>query len=121
MVTKLEDQQILDATINSVLMGTGDANQQIIEEILDEVISKVVEGAENEQRGASRLLRTEGEHWSQVKKKEVLTSSHLGQVVLNFCSLTIKYLINFKFVRYFIIRISHIFTFMRYISWKLQI
>ena len=43
------------------------------------------------------------------KKKEVLTSSHLGQVVLNFCSLTIKYLIHFKFVRYFIIRISHIF------------
>ena len=51
------------------------------------------------------------------KKKEVLTSSRLGQVVLNF----FKYLIHFKFVRYFIIRISHIFTFMRYISWKLQI
>ena len=39
------------------------------------------------------------------KKKEVLTSSHLGQVVSNF----FKYLIHFKFVRYFIIRISHIF------------
>ena len=41
----------------------------------------------------------------RIKKKEVLTSSHLGQVVLNF----FKYLIHFKFVRYFIIRISHIF------------
>ena len=83
MATKLEDQQTLDRTIDSVLMGTSDVNQQSIEEILDEVISKVVEGAENEQRGASRLLRTEGEHWSQVKKKEVLTSSHQGQVLFH--------------------------------------
>ena len=81
--TKLEDQQILDGTINTVLMGTGDANQQSIEEILDEVISKVVEDAENEQRGASQLLRIEGEHCSQVKKKEVLTSSHQGQVLFH--------------------------------------
>ena len=81
MATKLEDQQTLDGTINSVLMGTSDINQQSVEEILDEVISKVVEDAENEQRGASQVLRTEAEPWSQVKKKEVLTSSHRGQVL----------------------------------------
>ena len=81
MATKLEDQQTLDETINSNLMGTGDVNQERIEEILDEVISKVVEDAENEQRGASQLLRTEAQPWSQVKKKEGLTSSHRGQVL----------------------------------------
>ena len=85
MATKLEDQQTLDGTINSVLMGTSDVNLQSVEEILDEVIIKVVEDAENEQRGASQLLRTEAEPWSQVKKKEVLTSSHRGQVLFHPC------------------------------------
>ena len=91
MATKLEDQQILNATINSVLMRTGDVNQQqSIEEILDEVISKVVEDAVDEQRGESQSLRTEAEHWSQVKKKEVLRSSHPGQVLFHPCNV-IKY------------------------------
>ena len=105
--TKLEDQQILDATINTVLMGTGDANQQSIEEILDEVISKVVEDAEEEQRGASQLLRTEAEHWSQVKKKEVLTSSYRGQVLFHPCNL-IEYQISHTFKICEIYHISHI-------------
>ena len=91
---KLEDQKILVGTINSVLMGTGDVKQQSIERILDEVISKVV--------------KTEPEHRSQSKKKEVLTSTHGGQVLFNFCN-KIKYLIYFKNVRYMIISISHIF------------
>ena len=82
MATKFEDQ-ILDATVNGVLMGTCDANQQIIEEILNEAISKVAEDAEDEQRGSSQLLRTEAEHWSHGKKKEVLTSSHRGQVLFH--------------------------------------
>ena len=99
MATKLEDQQILDATISSVLMGTGDTNQQIIEEILDEAISKVVEEAEDKQRGSSQLLRTEAEHWSQFKKKEVLTSSHRGQVLFHPCNV-MEYQISHRFQIY---------------------
>ena len=105
---KLEDQEILVGTINSVLMGTGDVKQQSIEKILDEVVSKVVEDMEKKQRGASQVLKTEPEHRSQGMKNEVLTSSHGGQVLLNFCNL-IKYLIHFKIVRYLIIKISHVF------------
>ena len=67
---KLENQKILDATNNNVLMGTSDVQQQSIERLLDEVISKVV--------------KTEPEHRSQSKKKEVLTSTHRGQVLFNF-------------------------------------
>ena len=84
MATKLEDKQILGTNINSVLVGTRDVNQQSIEEILDEVISKVVEDAEEEeQRGASQLLRTEVEHWIHFKEREVLISSHRGQVLFH--------------------------------------
>ena len=86
MTKKLEDQEILDETINGVLMGTSDVNQQRIEEILDEVICKVVE---DKQRGASQVLKTETEHRSQGNK--VLTSSHRGQVLL--CNL-IRYQIS---------------------------
>ena len=86
MATKLEDKQILGTTINSVLVGTRDVNQQSIEEILDEVISKVVEDDVDRQRGDSQLLRTEAEHWSHVKKEEVLTSSHQGQVLFHPCN-----------------------------------
>ena len=46
--------------------------------------------AENEQRRASQVLKTKSEHIGKSKKKEVLTSSHGGQV-LNFC-----YLIEYK-------------------------
>ena len=93
MGNKLEDQKILDATINSVLMGTGDVKQQSIEKILDEVISKVVEDVDEKQRGASQVLKTESEHRSQSKKKDVLTSSHVEQVLFNFCN-SIKHLIH---------------------------
>ena len=98
MATKLEDQQILGATINSVRVGTRDVNQRSIEEILDEAICSVVEDAEEEKRGASQLLRTEVEHWSQVKKKEVLTSSHhdRGQVLFHPCNV-IEYQISNTF------------------------
>ena len=87
MAKKLEDQKILDATIDSVLMGTGDVKQQSIEEMLDEVLSKVIEDADEKQKGASQVLRTEAEHRSQVKKKEVLTSSHRDQVLFDFCNI----------------------------------
>ena len=110
MGNKLEDQKILDATINSVLMGTGDVQQQSIEKVLDEVISKVVEDVEDKERGASQVSRTVPEHRSHGKTKDLLTSSHGGQVLFNFCNL-VKYLIHFKIVRYIIIRISHVFRF----------
>ena len=108
MGNKLEDQKILDATINSVLMGTGDVQQQSIEKVLDEVISKVVEDVEDKERGASQVSRTVPEHRSHGKTKDLLTSSHGGQVLFNFCNL-VKYLIHFKIVRYLIIKISHVF------------
>ena len=98
-------KEILEETINSVLMGTSDVNQHRIEEVLDEIICKVVE---EKQRGASQLLKTDPEHRSQGKKNDVLTSSHEGQVLFNFCNL-IKYLIHFKIVRYMIIKISNVF------------
>ena len=91
MANKLDDQQIMDETINSGLMGAGGVNQQGIEEVLDEVISKVVEDAE--QRGASQLLRTEAENR---KKKEVLTSSHGRQVLFHLFNL-IEYQISHTF------------------------
>ena len=82
MATKLEDQEKLKETTNSVLMGT--------EEILG---------------------RTEADHRSQGKKDEVLTSSHEGQVLFNFCNL-IEYQISHEFQIYEIhvkIGISHAF------------
>ena len=93
MATKLEDQQTLDRTIDSVLMGTSDVNQQSIEEILDEVICKVVD---DKRRGASQDLKTEAEHRSQVKKEEVLTYSHRGQVLFHPCNV-IEYQISHTF------------------------
>ena len=83
MAGKLEDQEILDKTINSDV-GTSDVNQHRIEEILDEVICKVVD---DKRRGASQDLKTEAEHRSQVKKEEVLTYSHRGQVLFHPCNL----------------------------------
>ena len=79
MTKKLEDQEMLNETNNNVLMGTSDVNQQSIEEILDRVICKVVT---DKQRGASQVLKTEAEQRSQGNKKEVLTSFHRGQVLL---------------------------------------
>ena len=105
MAKKLEDKEILDTTINSVLMGASDVNQQRIEEILDEVTCKVVE---EKQKGASQVLKIEAEDNSQGKKKKVLTSFHRGQVLL--CNL-IKYQISHTFQIYEIlieIGISHI-------------
>ena len=96
MAKRLEDQDILDETINSV-------NQQSIEEILDEVICKVVE---DKQRGASQVSKIEAEHRSQGKKKEFLTSS---QVLL--CN-PLKYQISHTFQIYEMhvkIGISHVF------------
>ena len=93
MAGKLEDQEILDKIINSDV-GTSDVNQHRIEEILDEVICKVVE---DKQRGASQVLKTETEHRSQGNK--VLTSSHRGQVLFNLCNL-IKYQISHTFKIY---------------------
>ena len=80
MANKLEDQQILDKTINRVFMETGEINQQSIGEIMDEIISKVVEDAEDKQRGAGQVLRTKAEHSIQDKKTEALTLSHREQV-----------------------------------------
>ena len=43
----------------------------------------ILEDAEDKQRGASKVLKTEGEHRSKGKNKEVLTSSHRGQVLFD--------------------------------------
>ena len=86
MAKTLEDKEILNQTINNVRMGTSDVNHQSVQEILEEVICKVVE---DKQRGASQVLKTETEHRSQGNK--VLTSSHRGQVL--FCNL-IRYQIS---------------------------
>ena len=92
---KLEDKEILNETINSVLMGTSDVNHQSIEEILDEVIGKVVENAEEKQRGPCQMLKTETERRSKGRKK-VLTSTHGGEVIFNFCNF-IEYQISHTF------------------------
>ena len=93
MAKKVEDQDILKDTTKSVLMGTGHVNQQSMEKILEEVINKVVEDAEEKQK-ASQVLKTEAEHRG---KKEVSTSSHGGQVGFSFCNLVVKYQISHKF------------------------
>ena len=65
-----------------------------------------LEDAEDKQRGASKVLKTEGEHRSQGKKKEFLTSS---QVLL--CN-PLKYQISHTFQIYEMhvkIGISHVF------------
>ena len=80
MANKLEDQQILDKNINRVFMETGEINQQSIGVIMDEIISKVVEDAEDKQRGGGQVLRTDADHRIQDKKTEALTMSHREQV-----------------------------------------
>ena len=91
MAQKLEDQEIMDKTINSVLMGTTDANQQRIAEIIDDVISKVAEDAKDKQ--------SQAEHRTHCKEKEVLPSSHRAQVLFNFCNL-VEYEISHTFQIY---------------------
>ena len=105
MAGKLEDQEILDKIINSDV-GTSDVNQHRIEEILDEVICKVVEDAKAK-GGSCQVTRTEAEH--EGNKKEDLSVSVAAQVLFHLYNI-IKYLVYFWFVRYYVFEISHIFN-----------
>ena len=85
----------------------GSSNLPIVDdlqEMLAEVISKVVEEDEGK-HGGRHVTRTEAEHKSNVE--EALSASVRAQVSFHLCNL-IKYLIFCQFVRYKI-EISHVF------------
>ena len=68
-------------------------------------LRKMATKAEDKQRRASQVLRSQG------KQDEVLTSSHEGPVLFNFCNL-IEYKISHEFQIYeihVILEISHAF------------
>ena len=82
----------------------GTSQLPIVEELLSEIISNMVEEAEGKQ-GGCYVTRTEPGHKSN--EKRVRSASLRPQVPLHICNL-IKYLVYFQFVRYMKIEISHI-------------